>query len=114
MRIAATTLAVAALAVASVASAQSAEDLLKKNGCTACHAIDKKVVGPAYKDVAVKYAKEPRDAVTARLSDKVKKGGSGVWGPVPMPPNAQVNDADIKTMVVYILDLNKGGAPAKK
>ena len=116
MRIAALTLAVAAFAAASVASAQSAEDLLKKNGCTACHAIDKKVVGPAYMDVSQKYAKENRDQVMARLSDKVKKGGAGVWGQVPMPPNPQVSDADLKTMLTYVIDLGKGkaGAPAKK
>ncbi len=118
MKIAATLLAGAAFAVAGVASAQSAEDLLKKNGCTACHAIDKKLVGPAYMDVSKKYANEPRDAVMARLSEKVKKGGSGVWGQVPMPPNPQVSDAELKTILTFVLDLSKGGAakgaPAKK
>ena len=116
MRIAAVSLAVASFALASAASAQSAEDLLKKNGCTACHAIDKKIVGPAYMDVSQKYAKEDRNAVMARLTEKVKKGGSGVWGQVPMPPNPQVSDADLKTILTYVLDLSKGkgGAPAKK
>ena len=115
MRTAALTVALATLAFASAADAQSGEDLLKKNGCTACHAIDKKVVGPAYMDVAKKYSGEKRDAVMARLSDKVKKGGAGVWGQVPMPPNPQVSDADLKTMLTFILDLSKGGAaPAKK
>ena len=86
-----------------VAQADAGEDLLKKSGCTACHAIDKKVVGPAYKEVAAKYkgdAKAPE-----KLFEKVKKGGSGVWGAVPMPPNTQVSDADIKTLVAYILAL---------
>jgi cytochrome c len=85
--------------------AQSGEDLLKKNNCMpACHAIDKKVVGPAYQDVAQKYRGDA--TAPAKLQEKVKKGGSGVWGPVPMPPNA-VSDADIKAMVAYILALKK-------
>lgn len=94
-----------ALAAAGSAFAQSGEDLLKKNGCTACHAIDKKVIGPAYQEVAAKYKGDATAA--AKLQDKVKKGGSGVWGSVPMPPNTQVSDADIKTMVAYVLSLKK-------
>jgi len=90
---------------AGAAQAQDAAALLKKDGCTACHAIDKKVVGPAYNDVAAKYKGDAGAA--AKLADKVKKGGSGVWGPVPMPPNTAVPDADIKTMVAYILALKK-------
>ena len=78
------------------------EALAKKHNCTACHAIDKKLVGPAYKDVAAKYKGQN---VAAKLQDKVKKGGQGVWGPVPMPPNAAVPDADIKTLVDWILKL---------
>lgn len=89
----------AAVAVSGVARADEA--LAKKHNCTACHQIDKKNVGPAYKDVAKKY-KGQADAV-ARLSDKVKKGGSGVWGPVPMPPNAAVPDADVKKLVEWVL-----------
>ena len=83
--------------------AQADEALLKKHNCTACHQTDKKVVGPAYKDVAKKY-KGQKD-IAVKLAEKVKKGGQGVWGPVPMPPNAQVPDADIKKMVDYILSL---------
>jgi cytochrome c len=83
----------------------AAQALMQKDGCIACHAIDKKVVGPAYQDVATKYRGD-KDAL-AKLSDKVKKGGSGVWGPVPMPPNPQVSDADIKSLVGWILTLNK-------
>ncbi|MDQ6916437.1 MAG: cytochrome C, partial [Pseudomonadota bacterium] len=75
----------------------SAMAMMQKAGCVACHALDKKVVGPAYQDVAAKY-KGDKDAV-AKLSDKVKKGGVGVWGDVPMPPNVQVSDADIKELV---------------
>lgn len=96
-------LAFATIAVSGVAFADAGEDLIKKSGCTACHAIDKKVLGPAYHDVAMKYKGDA--SAPAKLQEKVKKGGSGVWGQVPMPPNTQVSDADIKTMVAYILAL---------
>lgn len=76
---------------------------MKKAGCFACHAVDKKLVGPAYKDVAAKY-KGQADAV-ANLTDKSRKGGKGVWGPIPMPPNpvAKISDADLKASVEWIL-----------
>jgi cytochrome c len=83
----------------------AAEAMMKKDGCAACHAIDKKIVGPAYQDVAAKYKSDPKAA--AMLIDKVKKGGVGVWGQIPMPPNAQVSDADIKDLVTWILTLKK-------
>jgi cytochrome c len=67
----------------------------------ACHAIDKKLVGPAYKDVAAKYAKD-KDAAK-RLADKIVKGGSGVWGPVPMPANTQVSPAEAETLAKWVL-----------
>jgi cytochrome c5 len=79
--------------------------LMQKDGCAACHAIDKKVVGPAYQDVAAKY-KDDKGAA-AKLAQKVKAGGSGVWGQVPMPPNAAVSDDDIKSLVAWILSLKK-------
>ena len=80
-------------------------DLAKKSGCMACHQVDKKLVGPGYQEVAKKYASDK--GAEAKLIDKVKKGGSGVWGPVPMPPNSpQVKDEDIKTLVKWVL----GGA----
>jgi cytochrome c5 len=79
--------------------------MMQKDGCAACHAVDKKIVGPAYQDVAAKY-KGDKDAAT-KLVQKVKAGGSGVWGSVPMPPNAQVPDADIKALVSWILTLKK-------
>jgi len=94
---------VVAAGVLAAPLAQADEALLKKHNCVACHQIDKKVVGPAYKDVAKKY-KGKKD-IAVKLAEKVKKGGQGVWGPVPMPPNAQVPDADIKKMVDYILSL---------
>ena len=93
------TVVVLALAVALPAYAQ--EDLAKKHNCFACHAVDKKLVGPSYKDVAAKYGGDP--AAEAKLFEKVKKGGQGVWGQVPMPPNTQVPDADIKALVKWIL-----------
>ena len=105
MKIAAIALAVVGLAATGVASAQSGQDLLQKSGCTACHANDKKVVGPAYQEVAAKYKGDAGAA--AKLAGKVKNGGSGVWGPVPMPPHPQVSDADIKTMIAYILAMKK-------
>ena len=94
-------LMVAAAGVLAAPVAQADEALLKKHNCIACHQIDKKVVGPSYKDVAKKY-KGQKDIV-AKLAEKVKKGGQGAWGPVPMPPNPQVPDADIKKMVEFIL-----------
>jgi cytochrome c len=85
------------------APALASEELAKKHACFACHATDKKLVGPAYKEVAAKYKADAGAA--AKLAEKVKKGGQGVWGPVPMPPNPAVSDADMKTMVGYILAL---------
>jgi cytochrome c len=76
-------------------------DLAKKHNCTACHAVDKKVIGPAYVDVAKKF-KGQADAV-AKLTKSVKAGSTGIWGPIPMPPNPGVSDADIKTLVDWVL-----------
>ncbi|GHD70615.1 c-type cytochrome [Vogesella fluminis] len=75
--------------------------LAQKYACVACHAVDKKIVGPAYKDVAKKYA--GNKAAEAKLIAKIKAGGSGVWGPVPMPAHPQVSDADLKTLVKWVL-----------
>ena len=91
----------AAMAAAGPALANA--DLAKKKNCMACHAVDTKLVGPAYKDVAAKYAGN-KDAASA-LVQKVLKGGSGVWGPVPMPANAQVNEAEAKQLVAWVLSL---------
>jgi cytochrome c len=79
--------------------------MMQKNGCAACHGVDKKIVGPSYQEVAAKYRGD-KDAL-ARLVQKVKAGGSGVWGAVPMPPNAQVPEADIKALVSWILTLKQ-------
>ena len=76
-------------------------DLAKAKNCMACHAVATKLVGPAYKDVAAKYAGQ-KDA-EAKLVQKVMKGGSGVWGAVPMPANPQVSEAEAKTLVKWVL-----------
>lgn len=80
-------------------------DLAQKKNCMACHALDKKVVGPSYQDVAAKYAGQ-KDAVD-KLSQKVIKGGAGVWGPVPMPANTAVSDAEAKQLVTWIMSQKK-------
>ena len=89
------------LAAAAAGPAFADADLAQKKNCMACHAVDKKLVGPAYKEVAAKYAGQ-KDAAD-KLVQKVLKGGAGVWGPVPMPANAQVNEAEAKTLVTWIL-----------
>ena len=80
----------------------AATQLATKYNCQACHTVDKKLVGPSYKEVAAKYAGDK--AALAKLEQKVKQGGSGVWGAIPMPPNA-VPDTDLKTLVEWILAL---------
>ena len=92
--------ALAALAAVS-APALADQALATAKNCMACHAVDKKLVGPSYKDVALKYAGQ-KDAVD-RLANKILKGGAGVWGPVPMPANAQVNEAEAKKLAGWIL-----------
>ena len=91
--------------VAPVAKAQNGEELAKKYNCLACHQVDKKLVGPSYQEVAAKY-KGQADAV-ATLSAKIKAGGVGVWGQIPMPPNPTVPDADMTIIVDWILGLAK-------
>ena len=95
--------AIAALAAGFAASTPALADmaLATTKNCMACHAVDKKLVGPSYKDIATKYAGQA-DAAD-KLANKVVKGGSGAWGPVPMPANAQINDADAKKLVAWIL-----------
>ncbi len=103
--------AIAGLALLGAGAAHAALDnaqaevMMKKYACAACHSIDKKVVGPAYVEVAAKY-KDDKNAVEM-LTKKVKEGGTGVWGPIPMPPNAAVPTADIKELVTWILTLKK-------
>ncbi|HSW84908.1 MAG TPA: c-type cytochrome [Usitatibacter sp.] len=92
----------AILAIAAL-PALANEELAKKNACTACHAVDKKIVGPAFKEVAAKYRNDK--TAEAKLVKKVKEGGVGVWGQVPMPPNSTVSDKDIQTLVKWVLSL---------
>jgi cytochrome c len=90
------------LAVASSAAfAADAQQLLKDKACLSCHQLDNKVVGPAYKDVAAKY-KTRKDA-EAYLVSKIKGGSTGVWGPIPMPPNGTVNEEEAHTLAKFIL-----------
>ena len=95
-----------AAAAASLSGAQAlaadAQQLLKDKACLACHVVDKKLVGPSYKEVAAKY-KSRKDA-EAYLTKKIKEGSTGVWGQVPMPPNA-VSDADAAILAKYILSV---------
>ena len=97
-----TFIALAGFALVALPAAAN-EELAKKNACTACHAVDKKLVGPAFKEVANKYRNDKK--AEAMLVEKVKKGGVGVWGQVPMPPNSSVKDEDIKKLVAWVLSL---------
>ena len=106
-------LMIALLMTVAGASAHAAVDVAKaqqiaqKNACMGCHAVDKKLVGPSYQDVAAKY--KGNKGAAATLAAKVKAGGSGVWGPVPMPANPGLSDADAKVVIEWVL----AGAPAK-
>jgi cytochrome c len=93
----------AAVALMASAPAFANQALAQAKGCMACHGVDNKLVGPAYKDVAKKYA--GNKAAEATLAEKIIKGGAGVWGPVPMPANAAVSPDESKTLVRWILSL---------
>ena len=102
MKVLLTMIATAAVLFAGQASASEA--LAQKSGCLACHGVDKKVLGPSFKDVSAKYKGDK--GAEAKLVAKVKAGGSGVWGPMPMPANSpQVKDEDIKSIVHWILTM---------
>lgn len=98
------TLLAVAPAYAALDNAQ-AEAMMKKDGCAACHSVDKKIVGPAYLEVAAKYKGDKNAQAT--LVKKVKDGGVGTWGQIPMPPNAAVPQKDIDELVGWILTLKK-------
>jgi cytochrome c len=91
------------LALCAATPALADQALATSKNCMACHAVDKKLVGPAYKDVAAKYAND-KGAVD-KLATKILKGGSGVWGAVPMPANTQVNEAEAKKLAAWVLTL---------
>jgi cytochrome c len=92
---------IASLAAVIAAPAFANADLAQKKSCLACHAADKKLVGPSYKDVAAKYAGQ-KDAA-AKLAEKIQKGGVGAWGQVPMPANPQVNAEEAKQLAAWVL-----------
>jgi cytochrome c len=95
-------LALAALGIAVASGPAFAQaELAKQKNCLACHATDKKLVGPSYKDVAAKY-KGDKDAV-AKLAKKIREGGVGVWGQVPMPANPQVNEQEAQSLAKWVL-----------
>ncbi len=89
------------LAISATAPAWADQALAQSKNCMACHAVDKKLVGPSFKDISAKYTGQAGAA--DKLAQKITKGGSGVWGPVPMPANSQVNDAEAKTLAAWIL-----------
>jgi cytochrome c len=93
----------AAVALTLGTTALANEKLAQSSGCTTCHGVDKKIIGPTYKDVAAKYRGNKN--AEAELFKKVKAGGQGVWGSVPMPPNPHVKDEDVKTLIVWILGM---------
>jgi cytochrome c len=102
---------IAALGLVVSTNVLAMDELHKKYACTACHADNKKLVGPAYQDVADKYRdayKKDATATVAKVAAKVKSGGSGVFGPVPMPPHGHVPEADIQKMVKAVLDMPPG------
>ena len=92
-----------ALTAISAAPAMANLELAQKKACLACHSVDNKIVGPAYKDVAKKY--KGQKGIEAKLAEKVMKGGKGSWGEIPMPANPQVNEAEAKQLVTWILSL---------
>ncbi len=96
---------VAAAAIAALGSnaALASEQLAKDNNCLACHAVDTKLVGPAFKEVAAKYKGDK--SAEAKLATKIQKGGSGVWGAIPMPANPQVDDNEAKSLAKWVLSL---------
>ncbi len=96
-------LLVAATLAAVGAPAMANPELAQKKACLACHSVDNKIVGPAYKDVAKKY--KGQKGIEAKLAEKIMKGGKGAWGEVPMPANPQVNEAEAKQLVSWILSL---------
>lgn len=100
-----TLLLLSALSLTALGPAQASEAIIKKARCVACHATDSKRIGPSYKDVAAKY--RGNAAALAQLSEKVRNGGSGTWGEIPMPPNPsdRISDADLQAAIQWILSL---------
>ena len=93
----------AALAGLAAAPAQASEKIARQAGCATCHAADKKVIGPSYKDIAAKY--KGQAGAPALLAERVRKGGKGVWGAVPMPANPQVSPAEARQLATWVLTI---------
>ena len=96
-------LSIAVGLTASAASAYADADMLRKHNCVACHANERKMVGPSYKDIAAKYSGDANAA--EKLAKKIREGGAGVWGEMPMPPHPQLSDADALTLARYVLTI---------
>jgi cytochrome c len=92
-----------ALGLTPAGSAFADADMLRKHNCVACHANERKMVGPSYKDIAAKYSADA--AAAEKLAAKIREGGSGVWGQMPMPPHPQLSDADALTLARYVLTI---------
>jgi cytochrome c len=111
VRRAAAAAAIGALAASAIGVAHAdVGDGLKvarSNACMGCHAVDRKLVGPSFKDIAARYKSDPQ--AVAKLSKKVKEGGSGVWGAIPMPAHPRMSDADVRAVVEWVL----AGPPSK-
>jgi cytochrome c len=98
-------IAAVGLTMTGVSIAADMPEVAKKNNCTACHAIDKKTVGPGWQDVANKYKGDAGAA--EKLSNVIVKGGRGVWGPMPMPATSKISDEEVKELVAFVLGLAK-------
>ena len=96
-------LSIAVGLMASAGSAFADADMLKKHNCVACHANERKMVGPSYKDIAAKYSADT--AAAEKLAKKIREGGAGVWGQMPMPPQPQVSAVDALTLAKYVLTI---------
>ena len=100
------TVALCLLGACVLSPAQAADDpmlaLARARSCLACHTVERKVVGPAFKAIAARYAGRPE--MVENLAKKIRQGGGGVWGPVPMPANPQVNEADARKLAAWILE----------
>ena len=103
MKLMMTAAAAALLTLSGAALANEGQTLAQKNACMSCHGVDKKIVGPAFKEVAAKYAGDK--TAPDRLVAKVKTGGKGVWGQIPMPPSPQVKNEDAAKIIDWVLSL---------
>lgn len=93
-------------------AATASEQLIKSKACIACHSVERKIVGPSFKDIAAKRHAE--DGAAAAMAERIRKGSKGQWGPVPMPPNTRVNEAEAQALAQWILSLHPASAtPAK-